>query len=111
MGGMGLKLAPVLYRCPLGPLGLFKPIAALLELTATPNSSLNRRYNVPPVAHHPPHLPPSLPPTHSTSLLPTHLPLICGICDITVAVKKLLKSSSVSYIYKTLAKGLLQLYC
>ena len=58
MGGMGLKLTPVLVRHLLGLLGSSGLVAGTSELIATLNSH-NRRYSPPQSAHSP--LPPTTP--------------------------------------------------
>ena len=63
MGGMGLKLTPVLVRHFLDLLGSSELVAGTSGLIATLNSH-NRRYSpprLPTLPYHPPH---PIPPTH-----------------------------------------------
>ena len=79
MGGMSLKLTPVIVRHLSDPLGMFGPMLALLGLIASPNSA-NGGHNplwLSTLPHHPPH------------------PLICANFHITVVVS-FSESSSVS---------------
>ena len=82
MEGMGLKFTPVIVRCLLSPLSMFRSIAGikLVVLIANPNNP-NRGYNLPPAS-----LPPPPPPAQ---------PFICATHDITVVVNKAAQNSAV----------------
>ena len=78
MGSMRLIFTPMLVRHLLGLLGLSGPIAD----ASWTHSYANKKYNPPQAAH------PRPPPT----------PYICATCNIIVAVKSCLKSSSISWL-------------
>ena len=78
--GMDLIFAQVLVRHLLGPLSFSRPMTSTSWTHSYSNSPIGR-YNPPPAAHLPP------PPTHL---------LIHSIRDITIIVKMVFKSSSVS---------------
>ena len=76
MKGMDLKLTPVAVRHLLGPLGMFGLMAGTFWTHIASSNSPKKGYNLPQAAHRPPLSIPSL--------------IIYAICDITVAMKKLL---------------------